>query len=623
MKPTIKEEITNQFWGMSKSLDMYQNAPKGMPFDWDAAWNEADTPEKKQMVTALSFAIGDIPNRQHYLFESKVDDGGFGQRETFRDTILPKLYKKIHHTKRVNFLMMVIEYTTADNIFAMRVKTDKKGKVLKVINMPMVFGFDNVAKVALRLSRGTEFQKYLLATYLTLPQYKPKSTDGKVNAKMKTELLKTISELLGWKVVENKKYKETGGAKISFPGFKEFRQSVKRFKEKESVLFSTGRILSYDTETFLTWLNGTPGDARNRVKNKIKTKDDRPKKEKYTKLVVNFKQWESFKTDKQKEQRDLEEKKRRAGVTTRGLATTDEWTEEDEIKLQKVKQEAKVTIGSNRDFEKQFENIIMGTSDDLAFQSFVDTISINTRSVVAIDSSGSMMGMWGHGLKYPPIKFATFLLTAMLLKSPEDDVNDFFISFDSTAKVHHQVSALLYAKDRNRPLLKVNPRPVSMPLVDRTLSFRENYERLNAYCSGTFRGGSTNLDSIPKALKQWVQEDPVAQEYLQSIPLWFILSDGVFNNSYGVANSILSFQRQFRDICGGYCPFLAIIDVAKTSSAKIRQMEGVDNCIYIPYNINNIQMILKNFKTGETFDTYTPLKIFFESNRYAPVRALI
>ena len=77
-------------------------------------------------------------------------------------------------------------------------------------------------------------------------------------------------------------------------------------------------------------------------------------------------------------------------------------------------------------------------------------------------------------------------------------------------------------------------------------------------------------------------------------------------------------QRYF-----GFKPYIVAIDVYSgwgSRTASIGRFEGIENMIYIPANIAQIEQFLTNFKDMDIMDIYTPLQSLFRSNRYDIVR---
>ena len=77
-------------------------------------------------------------------------------------------------------------------------------------------------------------------------------------------------------------------------------------------------------------------------------------------------------------------------------------------------------------------------------------------------------------------------------------------------------------------------------------------------------------------------------------------------------------QRYF-----GFKPYIVAIDVASHwgfERVNVNRFGGVENMIYIPANIAQIEQFLTNFKDMDIMDVYTPLQSLFRSNRYDIVK---
>ena len=159
------------------------------------------------------------------------------------------------------------------------------------------------------------------------------------------------------------------------------------------------------------------------------------------------------------------------------------------------------------------------------------------------------------------------------------------------------------------------------PLVDPTLSFYDNYRRIDAFCNSVFRSGGTRLNSVIRDLKPLVNENPELLDTLKSYPVWTIVSDGDLNSSW---NAKESFKDFFRDCeaAFGFKPYLVLIDV-QTSWRRLdpEKFEGLENFMYIPGNVNLIEQFLTNFKDMDVMDVYQSLQALYRSNRYELVRA--
>lgn len=573
MKVEFNKKQENPFFGMSNTLRLFQNGAKGIPTLLEVAWKEADTQEKKELFWSLLFSFGDIANRQHLGFESKVDNGGFAQREYFRD-ILPWMWRKVQSEglDSHRFLELVVDYTTLDNLLAARVRTKKKTtKVEKVINMIDVFGVENLVPVLVKMYRGSAFDKYRVARFLvgyTFNRRENMLPQTKVTMASRKALLTAFCEAVG----------------ISINQYKEWKREFML----EANLFSTGAIKQMDRESFIDWLGKLPGNARFRVRNKLFN-------ERWATQAQWYKEWETYKEGKQAEQRVLQTK------IDQGLGT-----DEDVVKLAKVKKEAKVNT-VDKSFEEAFNSMLAGSADRLTMQPLLDKVNLNYNTLVIADTSGSMSGK--------PLNFAAFMATICLLKNPDAEGSEVMGMFSNTCKF---VTGNTTGVDRKNMLLRGQTQHLHGAIVDRTKDFKTNYERVRSILHGHERGG-TNVASIATTITKWVQEDSQAVDILSNYPIWTVISDGEFNNSSSNIQSLLVAQKEVAKATG-FEPFVLIIDVARYTSADIRNFEGADNVMIVPPSPGNIELILNNFKDIDVRDPYVALNGVHRSNRYAPVR---
>ena len=389
------------------------------------------------------------------------------------------------------------------------------------------------------------------------------------------------------------------GNYAAFKGYREWRKQYNQ--ELESVLFSSGKINEFDKDSFIAWLDRLPASARFRVRNRVFFSKN-SEELKYPKLKQWYEAWEKYKEAKQKEQRILEEKIRQGGAT-----------EEDQVKLTKVKKEAKVTTGAVN-FKELYDSIASGNVDPIKVESFVQNkVNLPYNSLVIIDDSGSMSG--------EPFNIAAFIAAVCLYKNPDDDGRNLVGMFDTRSHWHSFIGSK--ATSPNSILRSRVASVAHEPLVDPTKSFLENYKEIQSFLRSIFRGGWTNISSIPEGLKEACDKCPQILDSLKNYPVWTIISDGEWNN----LNSPEASMNDFMSKCVqyfGFKPFIVAIDATKGWGWENRGLErfsGIDNFIYIPANIAQIEQFLTNFKDMDIFDVYTPLQSLHRSNRYELVRA--
>ena len=592
----------NQFYGLKNCLKLLQASTDGSISMYlvDDAWKEVkDSKENRELFYSLLFSIGDITNRQHNIFKGKKkDSGGAANREFFYE--ITRWLWKNNKEQFIKFLnaQLFNEYVCFDVLIKNRVQT-KGNKVLHVFK---AFEDKEYRKALLdyvyAVVNGTNpFNKLLIAKFLTIPRtskrkgHKKMLPETKEIMKEKLSFLTDLSKMMGW---------ETEYLK----GYREWRKQYNG--DLESVMFTTGKINDFTKDEFIDWFGKLPAQARFRVKNRIlysKTpvtpEDVRYEEYKWAKFQPWLKEWETFKENKQQEQRILEEKVRQGQAT-----------DEDRIKLQKVKKEAKVTTGATN-FNELYQSILRGDVDKLKLESFIQNkVNLPYNSLVIIDDSGSMGGA--------PFNFAKFIATVCLVKNPDDDARNLIGFFNSSSHWH---SFIDQTSSRKNSLLRTQiAQTNTKPLVDPTLSFYDNYRRISKFCDAVYQSGGTYITSIPKGLEPIIKENQDFLDTLKEYPIWTILSDGDINNAWNAHSSMLEFQNDCRRILG-FVPFVVMIEIYRYGQPSINHFEGIENMMYIPGNPAQIEQFLTNFKDIDIFDVYTPLLSLYRSNRYELVRA--
>nr|DAT90331.1 MAG TPA: protein of unknown function (DUF2828) [Caudoviricetes sp.] len=504
MQVELNKKDVNPFSGLSKCLALYSNASKGEinTTQLDLAWNEVkDSKEKREMFFSLLFSIGDITGREHNIFKgNKVDSGGNSQRDAFFTCMdwmkknLPKQFAKFLNAHLFN------EYTCFDNLFKNRVQT--KGKAI----VKCTYAFTDPAYNELLLDfvvsiiKGNNpFDKMLVAKFLTLPRVTHRKGHNRMLPQTlkamfdKAQFLERLSKKMNWEY-------QLGTRVANFKGYRQWRKQYN--SDLESVLFSTGKINEFDQEGFLNWLDKIPSQARFRVRNRIMFEKDG--KFKYPKLKEWYEIWEKYKEEKQQEQRVLEEKVRQ------GTAK-----EEDKLKLEKVKKEAKVTVGATN-FKELYDQICTGQIDRLKLESFINKVNLPYNSLVIIDDSGSMSGA--------PFRFATFIAAVCLAKNPDDNGRNLLGFFNNTSRLYGHIDATtggMYNSLIRSKVTKISSRPFINP----NLSFYENYRNISKFCNAVFTSGGTHINSIPRGFKGMALRDPTVLDDLRNYPIWTIISD--------------------------------------------------------------------------------------------------
>lgn len=612
VKIDFNKKSENPFYGMSNTLEVYQQASKGMTISTSMLskmWAEGTTKDKRALVLVVLFFIGDVTNRQHNILPKKVQKGGNSQREIFRDLIIPFIVqqtKDMDSDRLIELMVLISEYTVMDNIFAARVKTRKNTKaVITTINMIDVFGVDNVVAFANYIvQNGTDFQKLCLAKFLTRPRTskRPGTTEMLPETtrlhSLREKVIAQVSKDQGWLVEEhphNNLYR----------GFIEWRKQYNA--GFESVLFSSGNINKLDKEEFLKFIDTMPSNARFRVRNRILFGADAEGKRKHVELAKWYTEWEKFKEDAQTEQRALES----------AIASGDD-SPEAQVKLAEVKKKAKVNTGAIS-FTNMFKDIVNNSIDKLTVQPFLDKVNLPYNTLVFIDDSGSMRGGWGSNYPFTPQQFAAFMATICLMKNPDPMAKSLLGMFSNDLQM---VVGVTKTADAPNSLLNGTTRVQPLkPLFDDTKHFLDNLRTMSQFLHANSRGYMTNVASIPDDLNRWVGGDPNKLEQIQRYLVWTLISDGNFNNLGGASSSLNDFFRKCENYFG-YRPYVILIDVAGSTSQPITQFSGIDNVMMVPPNPANIEMLLTNFKDMDVYDVYTPLQSLFRSDRYDLVKDL-
>ena len=605
MKPqiSIKNTSENPFYGLRNCLNLLNSIGKGTVSEstLESCWAEvSNDKDKRKMFFSLLFSIGDITARHHNIFgKAKVDSGGNAEKDSFK--VIMQWMKRRHYSQFVRFMFARLfnEFTSFDNLLAMRIRT--KPKTAMVVNrINMTLDNPDLAKYLAKIIQGNNpFDKFLVAKFLTRPRtskrknHKKMLHDTKAMMGERIKLIKEVSDLCGFEYVQKEKY-------IEFTGFYQWK---KQFNAGlESVLFSSQKVKEFDETEFKTWLNQLPSSARNRVKRRVLDKDgkERPK---WSPIGRWFTEWEKFKEVKQQEVRVVEEKVRQ------GTATDDE-----KIKLKETKKEAKVTTGAIK-FAELFQDTILGTVDKVKIQPFFDKFNLPYNNLVFIDDSGSMYGARHADYGFSAADFAAFMATICLMKNPDDTGRSLVGMFSSTTRMFTGIDAISHAPNG---LVRGVSQKVTLPLYDPHLDFTANLHNMKAFMYAYRTGNGTNISSVPDHLHMWAKGDAEKIEQLQNFPVWTFISDGNFNNMYTPESSMNDFFYRCESYFG-FRPFIILIDVAY-QKINVDKFRGIQNLLYLPPNPAQIEQFLTNFTHIDIVDIYTPLLSLFRSNRYELVR---
>jgi len=600
----LNKKNDNPFYGLKHTLKLLQ-ATSGTVSEYviNDAWLECKSrKEFRELFFSILFCIGDITNRQHNIFgKKKVDGGGSANREVFYDvTAWLWAHNKEQFIKFLN-AQLFNEYSSFDVLFRNRVQT-KGNKVLKIYS---AFA-DGAYRQALLdytyavVNGSNPFNKLLIAKFLTIPRLSKRKGHKKMLPETKQIMLEKaafitdLSKMMGWDLE-------------FFKGYRDWRKQYNG--DLESVMFTTGKINEFTKDEFLSWFDKLPAQARFRVKNRILYSEKEVEhisggkcsEFKWKKFQPWLKEWEQFKEQKQQEQRILEEKVRQGQAS-----------DEDKIKLEKVKKEAKVTVGATN-FKEIYDQIGTENLDKLKVESFMNKVNLPYNSLTIIDSSGSMSGR--------PFLYAAFIAAVCLCKNPDDDGRNLIGMFDSHSIWYGSIDS--QATSKNSILRTTVAKTKAQPLVDPTKSFLHNYKVISNFLRDKFHGGWTNISSIPEGLHEVCLKNPAIKDALQNYPVWTIISDGEFNSMPSPESSMADFFRKCENYFG-FRPYVVLMDICvgwrSPSSLKADRFSGIDNMIYIPSNPAMIEQFLTNFKDMDVFDVYTPLLSMYRSNRYEPVR---
>lgn len=609
MKVTLNKRTDNPFYGMRATLELFQSATKNnitLKAIKEAYAEIKNDRVKKELFFVLLFSIGDITAREHNIFRrNKVDNGGNANRESFMSIMKWMKETDYEQFKKFMFAGLFNEYTSFDNLIASRVRTKKKSQsVEQVIDMLSSEEYINdVANYIVQVIQGNnEFNKSLIAKFLTRPRlskrkgHKKMLPQTKHTMKLREYLLKTVSEKAGFSYTVGEKY-------TNFTGLYAWRKKYNT--QMESVMFSSKSVLTLDEQQFLAWLNMLPASARFRVRARLLTKDNQLKPKWGENLGKWFLQWEGFKTEKQSEQRVIEEKVRQ------GTASMDE-----KVKLEKVKKEAKVTTGAVN-FQELFLQMLKHTIDTVKVQPFLDKIKLDYNTLVFVDDSGSMQSSYHTTHQgFTPFDFACVMATICLAKNPDDVGRSIVGLFSRQTRMFTSIDAV---KRSPNSLIVGEAKKVSLPLYNPELHFLDNLAHFMAFANANRTGNNTDIASIPEYIHQWTAGEQDKIEQLAQFPVWTIITDGNWNNLYSPEHSLNDFFMKCEKYLG-FKPFIVAIDVLPSANVNITRFEGIENFMYLPANPALIEQFLTNFKDMDVMDVYTPLLNLYRSNRYDPVK---
>lgn len=612
-----KQVDENPFFGKKALFDLFQKGTTGKGVSEPTfkatltnAWREAkDQRELLEVFYSIAFSIGDISNRQHnVLGTAKVDNGGEAHRVMFQWFLEWLKANDIDQYYRFVESDIIRQYTTLDNVIGTRIKTTKgKTTIEDEWNaLDKVDIFKIASYLAKIIKKGSLVDKVTIAKFLsnvrtTKRQKRNRKTGELVKGgrplqpktlalmKKRAELYTALSNIMAWPYDGN-----------TFSGLAKWKAEFNG--GLESKLFSTGKIREYKEQEFLELLNNAPSGARDRIRRRLLTKDNKSKGKWPDAFCEWFLNWEKSKEKAQEEQRILTEKVRQ-GIADEG----------DKKRLQDVKKEAKVNTGGENLFS-MLEKFLKGSTDDLLIQSILDKVTFEVPVLVVKDVSGSMMCQNGI-----PDKIASFLATVTMLKNPSTDCDNMVWVFGDSADVITDKS-----KGHWKPNRFMTGSEITVnTLVDRTRPFSFNLNNVSTVTRN--RNEGTSVDSIARSVEQWIKstsdisEQEYRKEWVSKYPVFLIVSDGCFNNASSAPQSIAQFQQRMRQICG-WEGVVVVWDV-DISNSTTQNFEGMDNVIhYNGWNLGVVNTIFSKIHDLDVIDVYTPLKSLWLSNRYELVR---
>ena len=147
----------------------------------------------------------------------------------------------------------------------------------------------------------------------------------------------------------------------------------------------------------------------------------------------------------------------------------------------------------------------------------MDKVKLDYNTLVVVDDSGSMTGA--------PFNFATFLASVFLTKNPDDCARNLLCMFGSSSRLYSGIDCKLEQTSNSiwgrREQITI---PVE-PLVIPEKSFKENYQRINAFMRAKFEGGGTYLYTVSEKFAREYQKNPELKDELLNYPVLTLISD--------------------------------------------------------------------------------------------------
>ena len=651
---TQKKVSENPFFRMKETLNLYNALLKKNVSQLNnllnLSWKECkDDLEKRKLFFSILFTAFDIENRDHNIFKImgiKAENGGSSVRDSFitiSNWMLSNCPQQFYY-----FLPLFGEYYNKGGIFLYSNKTDRfKGNLISTnkvnIDIDKIIPFiadclknhsDNEmvlwARWLPKIPNSSKRKREYTITAKNINTFKKNGHkdinigDVVVEKKNKQrftldkdshiiEFIQKLSKAMDWKIVE-KQYTD-------FVGYRKFRS--KYLINTEAHLFSSKKILEKDKIWIINWLDTLPSSARFRVQKRVLNKSSNgklvPKEECEWKnkqgehIGSIFLEWMSLKEKAQKELSSLSKEEKEK------IPTKD---------LKKMEKAAKVNVGATSLVDEVFEVISNKNSEEItnlkAF-SILEKIQLDITPLLIVDTSGSMTNnAYKNDLGYfSAIKIASFLATLFLLKNPDEDMNKLLIRFNNTSDVlcaGQEVSIKKNSFSTITQAIKIDK------LVDKQESFIKNFTNISNLlaCSG-----ATNIESLSRMFKIWVDSVPEYKssriEQINNYPVFLFLSDGAFNSSETPTQSLTNFQQDMLNWFGwnGVC---VLWDISQDINATggINKFSSCLNTVYLGgMNAGILNQVFTKLSDLDVIDPFVPLKTFYETNRYSPVRNLV
>ena len=571
------------------------------------ALKDIDSKETEQLFVIITIYIGEI-DRMHNILKIP-SKGGKGQRENFRKILKYlslnnfALYAKIVESNAVLY------YTTLDNLIANRVKTlPKKKQVVEVIDMLNNGNTSHIMFLAKYISKiikhGTEFERTLVSKFLTRPKFSKRKKDDGSKRNLQSETIRimknrekfyiALSNEMNWKYVKHIN-------NINFVDLYEFKKKYNR--NFESTIFAEKR-LEFDSISFIQFLEKLPSKALLRVVNRLKTN-------KYPDLNKVYIEWRKAKEVAKNELKAAQEK----------LEEAVELGDKEAIvnlkgSIKDLEKKSKINVGgiSLEDVIKDITNESKSKNklENVQIEQFIQDINFSLSILPIIDCSGSMNYTRLNNYNTSSHKIAAFLATLIMLKNQNKATKDVLIRFGTEAELLFDRKGFSMEKRTNKFFVPLESN--TDKLIDKTLTFRENYK--NMINITTANKGGTDLEGITKLFKTTEN----ISDWINEFPVILIVSDGDFNNAYTPEKSLREFQDVLRNL--GWDGIIVIWMITDNSSTHtLMRFNSLKNVIATSdYSMANTENMFKNINDIEVVDIYYPLYALFTNKRYEYIK---